>query len=205
MAACAGPEGVLVPEAAAPAPDRASREFFLEPVRNAWAAEAEALVLAQRRLPRAREQLIGLTNDTTLRGDNFILLVAYGSPAHVPRSFTLESVLERVGGVPFPFETLSDAELKRRRDGLGTTLWKEFDTRTGVNCVLALRRLEFDTRILPANTAAMEVVLRNCVTGSTEEALEPVGPDRLAVGIMSASVNGGVRPRVLNPLAAPEP
>lgn len=203
ISGCAGPEG-LVSDTATPPPAPAAREFFLRPLNEAWTAQPSGLVLTQRRAPRSRQQIIGLANETTLRGDNFMLLVAYGSPAHVPRSFRLETVLETAGGVPYPFEELTDSDLNRQRDSLGTFFWKEFDTRTGVACVLAIRRLDYETRMLPANTAAMEVVLRNCVPGSAREALAPMRPDRLAVAFRAASINGGVRPRVLNPLAAPE-
>ena len=179
-------------------------EFFREPLKMAWTAQADALVLVARETRRVREQIIGLTNATTLPGDNFMVLAAYGSPAHVPQTFTLERALERAGGVPPPFESLGDASLNQSRDRLGAYFWKEYDDRRGTNCVLALRRLEFGARILPANTAAMEVVLRNCVNGPTEEALAPLRPEQLSVNLASASINGGVRPRVRNPLAAPE-
>lgn len=203
LATCAGlDEGPVA--LVTPSPS-ALLEFFRAPLDRAWTAQSSALVLIQRPVaPTTREQIVGLANETTLAGDNFLLLVAYGSPATVPRDYTLAGTLERAGGVPFPFVSISDSELRRRADSLGTYFWKEFDTRTGVACVLAIRRLDFDSRMLPANTAAMEVVLRNCVTGSAEEALAPLRPDQLSVGFASANINGSVRPRVLNPLAAPE-
>lgn len=202
VGSCAGPSNVLKTEPVASESERQVAQFRITERASAWSAQAGTAVLLRRVLPGERQQLIGLVNDTAVRGDNFLLLVAYGAPNSIPPGPKLETVLERVGGVPYPFENLSDSDLYQKRDALGPYFWKEFMAEQ-TRCVLAVRRLDFDSRIIPAGSSAMEVVLRNCVDGTFEEAIAPLQPQRLAFASDAAVVNGVVRRRVLNPLAAP--
>ena len=68
-----------------------------------------------------------------------------------------------------------------------------------MTCVLVMRRLGIGARPLPRGTSALDLVMRNCVVGSVEQALAPMGERALGV---SGSAQGTVRS--LSPYAAPQ-
>lgn len=202
--ACMSPgDGLEV--AGASVPDTpANTEYRLAARQAAWSAQPGVVLVMQRTTTAGRQQVIGLANDTASEGDNYLALIAYGANDAVPKRFDLQTALGRINGVPKPFGTLSDSDLLQRRDALGTYLVAERSVGGGATCVLAIRRLGVASRMLPPGTAAMEVILRNCATGSAATAMAPFRPERLAINLAAANVDGGVQPRVINPLAAPE-
>lgn len=184
---------------------RWSGPFSLERPKLTGGAQPHGLIYAGRTASGGQQQLTGLTNDTTLQGDNFLLLTAYGSLKSAPRAYDLREVKSQLGGIPFPFESLTDETLRRGEDSFGVYFFKEFRSGGAANCVLAFRRLGLDTRVLPDGTALMEVVLRNCTNGSPEEALDPIRPKNLALAGVRAPDGKRDRPRAKGPRPAPAP
>lgn len=168
-----------------------------------WTDEPAALIGLQRELPGETEQMVALANETTLRGDNFLLMIAHHRGADAGTSLRLEEFIKRVGGVPYPFGTISDNGLRRADDTLGTYLWAEYRSGGTTNCVLGLRRISIGARILPGNANSMDVLLRNCVNGSIDTALLPLRDTHLGAGPagLPTGANAG---RMLSPLAGPE-
>ncbi|MDT8856604.1 hypothetical protein RNZ50_16560 [Paracoccaceae bacterium Fryx2] len=170
-------------------------------VGSIWTTEPLALIGIQRGLPGQTEQIVGLANDTTLRGDNFLLMLARVTDGQDVPAFRLEEFVKRAGGSPSPFGTVSDSNLQSGSDSLGPYVWLEYRSGAQTNCVLALRRLGVGSRMLPARANVMDVMLRNCVLGSIEEALAPMLEARMGGG-----VGAGARSTVmLSPLAGPTP
>ncbi|WP_323005419.1 hypothetical protein [Pseudorhodobacter sp.] len=164
-----------------------------------WVREPLALVGIQRDLGREDEQILGLVNDTTLKGDNFLLMLAGSQGGADLPAFQLKSFVERVGGAPSPFSRVSDSDLRSGSDALGTYFWLEYRSGAQTNCVLAIRRLGLGSRILPARAKSLDVMLRNCVLGPIELALAPILADRIG-----SSVGGNPSgPRLMSPLAGP--
>lgn len=182
-----------------------STQFTVAQMNNAWVAPAGGLVAIHRQLGSESEQIIGLVNNTTLEGDNFLWLRARGANHNNPGRFKLDDFIARVGGVPSPFGGLSDRDLRSGEDALGPFFWLEYRAGAQTNCVLAIRRIDGSRRILPRGTNVLEIMLRNCVQGSVEEALNPIRDSQIGVGAVGAvhSATGGTR--MLSPLAAPSP
>jgi len=175
---------------------RNSIQYSLGRLNQTWTTAPTALVMIQRAQPGEGIQIIGLENATTLEGDNFLWLRAHGGRAS--GRFDLENTLQRVGGVPTPFRTLDNRNLRTGSDGLGDYFWQEWRSGAATNCVIALRRLESGARALPRGTRSLEVFLRNCVDGPIEQALAPILADQISLGAAAGS-------RVVSPLAAPRP
>ncbi len=159
--------------------------------------------MVQRKVGGASEQMIGLENSTTLEGDNLLLLIARVPEGLSAGRFTLDRLLDRVGGPPSPFTRVNDNSLRSATDGVGTYFWLEYSAGSQVNCVLAFRRMQGNSRVLPRGTNAMEVLLRNCVIGTVDEALAPIREPQISLGAIAntSAPNGGNR--MLSPLAAP--
>lgn len=165
-----------------------------------WTKEPLALVGIQRDLGQEEEQILGLVNDTTLKGDNFLLFLAGARNGSDLPAFRLESFVDRVGGAPSPFSRVSDSDLRIGEDALGSYFWLEYRSGAQTNCVLAVRRLGLGSRILPARAKSMDVMLRNCVLGSVDQALAPILADRIGSSVGGTSSGG---PRLMSPLAGP--
>ncbi|WP_018304770.1 hypothetical protein [Wenxinia marina] len=170
----------------------------------AWAAPRGALIAIQRSLGTEQEQLIGLVNDTTLEGDNILWLRARVPDGRSPGAFRLDDFLSRTEGVPSPFANVSDDDLRRATDTLGTYFYLVYQTGGQTNCVLAFRRIDGAERLLPRGTNIMEVMLRNCVLGPVEQALLPITDRQIGVSAVAAVQTGEGGNRMLSPLAAPE-
>ncbi len=170
-----------------------------------WATSPGALMLVQRTVDGDAEQFIGLPNDTTLAGDNFMWLRANsGRNGHITERLDLNKMVARVGAVPPPFRTLDNNNLRSSEDSLGPFFWQEYRTGAQTNCVLAIRRLKSGALALPTGTRMLEVMLRNCVNGSIEEALNPIRDTQISRAMPhSTGVAGGSR--LLSPLSAPRP
>jgi len=144
-------------------------------------------------------QLIGLENKSNMEGDNFLLLVAKGSRIQKREVFDPASVLGKLNINTAPFYGLKDSELRQRRVGGGKLFWKETGASGKVKCVLGLRRITEEQMSLPRNVFALEMILRNCVIGSFEDALEPI----LDRGVFY-STNDSPKPLWISPLAGPK-
>lgn len=168
----------------------------------AWAAPAGMTVVLDRNLGSEFEQRIGLVNDTTLDGDNFMYLRARVPGGYPVGRFRLVDFLSRVGEIPSPFTAVSDDSLRTATDSLGTYFYLIYRTGGETNCVLAFRRIDGALRQMPRGTSVLEVLVRNCVRGSVEQALAPITDLQIGVSAVAAApVDGGNR--MLSPLAAP--
>lgn len=178
-------------------------QFATTRLDRAWAAPAGAQIALERDLGHEREQKIGLINETTLDGDNFIWMRARVPDGFQPGLFRLSDFLGRVGAVPPPFTEVSDADLRSENDSLGTYFFLTYRTGGETNCVLAFRRINGATRQMPPGTNVLEVMLRNCVRGTIEQALAPITDRQIGVAstIATSPMSGGNR--MLSPLAAP--
>lgn len=180
-----------------------SRQFVVQRLDQTWAAPPGALVMIERSLGTEGEQIVGLSNDTTLDGDNFLWLRARVPDGRSPGQFDLKSFLARTEGVPSPFTEVSDQNLRQARDALGTYFYLEWRSGGSTNCVLAFRRIDGAIRQLPRGTNVLEVMLRNCVQGSITQALAPIQDRQIAGARVAGSASSGTGNRMLSPLAGP--
>lgn len=179
---------------------QSSQQFFITQLRQAWARPDGALIAIERDLGPEREQVIGLQNDTTIAGDNYLWLRARVSGGR----FDLGDLLSRAPAVSTPFSAVNDRDLKSARDSLGTYFFLEYRSGGQTNCVLAFRQIDNASRLLPAGTNILEVMLRNCVIGDFTQALAPITDQQIAVSanVTAGATSGGSR--MLSPLAAPQ-
>ena len=164
----------------------------------------EAILTLERNLGRAVEQRTTLPNRTTLPGDNKLVIRAQTPRSINTTTFRLEEFLERMGGAPAPFAGIADRDLQTGRDSLGPYFWAERRVGADTICVVAFRRIGFSARPLPQGADALDVMLRNCVAGGTEEALAPIGARRLADAPVSPQDALAPAFRTLSPHAAPQ-
>lgn len=170
------------------------------PITHAWVSAPEAQMVLQRDLGFGSEQRISLQNRTLVPEDNLIVLrTRSGMSANGRLRF--EEFMRRVGEIPFPFGDVSSGELISDNDELGSYLWTEEQIGAGTVCVFGIRRLDSSMRQIPAGDGAMDVMLRNCVVGTADEALRPL----LAASVGSPSIAraGTDQSRLISPLAGP--
>lgn len=190
VAACNVIPAGLPFEGGAPTSDS---QFSRGAVSRAWASPSGALVMLQRGGSGGGEQIIGLTNETAMEGDNFLWL----SPrAGRGGGLRLDRLVDRVGGVPAPFRTLDNRNLRSGQDAQGDFFWQEYRSGARTNCVLAFRTVQRGGR-------GYDMFLRNCVDGSIEDALIPLRDGRVAYSSPSNSGSASGGNRNLSPLAAP--
>ncbi|MGY6536820.1 MAG: cellulose biosynthesis protein BcsN [Pararhodobacter sp.] len=157
-------------------------DFALVPASRSLVHAPDALIVLQRSLGGAMEQRIVLPNATAMQGDNTIQVRAQTRSTARLSEFSLEDVTARFGGLPAPFTSLQASALQSGRDELGAFTYATQQVGTGTTCVLVLRRLTGSARPLPQGAEALDVVMRNCVPGSVEQALAPLGGRSLSVG-----------------------
>ena len=167
-----------------------------------WAREPLALVGMERDLGSEDEQVLGLVNDTTLKGDNFLLFLAGAQDGTDQPAFRLDTFVTRAGGAPSPFAGISDRDLRSGSDIMGSYFWLEYRSGSQTNCVLAIRRLGVGSRILPGRANTMDVMLRNCVLGSIDLALAPILADRIGSAWGASDPASSL---LMSPLAGPMP
>lgn len=184
-------------------PMQASLQYTEAQSGSAWAAPVGGQVAITRKLGREGEQIIGLVNDTAIAGDNFLWMGARETNRDSPGRFKLDDLVTHAGGVPPPFHDLSDDGLHSGTDSLGPFFWLEYRAGPQTNCVLAVRRIDASRRMLPQGTNLLEVMLRNCIQGSIETALNPIRDSQIGVADTGSNqqLTGGSR--MLSPLAAP--
>lgn len=174
--------------------------FTEVPKGQAWANAPAMTLVMQRGLLNGSEQRIGLQNDIAVPGDNLLILRSRSGTAALGR-LRFEEFMTRVGGAPMPFQALRPGDLLSGEDSLGSYLWTEQILGTEVTCVFGLRRLTPAMRVMPGGSGAMDVMLRNCIRGTTAEALAPMLD--ASVGVRLNAGDGGGGTRMLSPLAAP--
>lgn len=177
-------------------------DFRRATVGRAWVNVPNMTLVMQRDLfPYGVEQRISLRNPTTVTGDNMMILRSRKNDSGAGR-LRYEEFMRRIGGAPAPFNDLNSGELLSGEDSMGTYFWTERRYGSSTLCVLAIRRVSMADRQMPGNADAMDLMLRNCVLGSVEEALAPAMDQSLSVG---RSASGGLQgeSRLLSPLAGP--
>ena len=172
-------------------------EYALVPPTRAMVSAPDALLIFERELGGAVEQRIILPNQTAVTGDNLIHIRAQTSASSDLSRFNFAEIETRFGGLPAPFEGLRESGLSSGSDTLGNYVYARESIGAGTVCVLVLRRMGLGARPLPRGTQALDVMMRNCVNGTLEQALAPVGPRALAVSGTTGAINS------LSPYAAP--
>ena len=171
---------------------------------DAWINVPRSALVVERQLRGDRAQRILLPNHTYLTGDNVIYLRAIQNrPSGTLGVFDLEAMLRFIGGVPRPFTRQELSLMRSRSDATGTLTWTVWTDGAGTYCVLALRRLTERQRIVPFRSNAIDILMRNCVRGTEEEALKPATPAQVAYPTIGRNVP--TSPQTLSPLAAPLP
>ncbi len=158
-------------------------EYRIVPASRAFVNVPNALVVMERDLGVATEQRATLPNTTSLAGENTILMRAQTNRSSSRARLLLDDVLAQFGGTPSPFGTITESALTARSDQYGDITYSVMRPGGDVTCVLAFRRSQIGARALPRGTSALDLMLRNCVSGSVEEALSPIGPDAFGLGL----------------------
>lgn len=178
--------------------------FQVVPDSQRWVSASAGIMTMQRQLGPQAEQKIVLKNATTFRGENVLVMRARGKDPRYVGRLRLEEFMRRVGGAPAPFTEISDSSLQTGEDALGPYFWTEYSTGTSTLCVLGIRRLEPGAWLPPEGLTVLDIMLRNCITGTAEEALAPMGADAITGRLApSGAPSGGSR--LLSPLAGPLP
>ena len=187
-------------------PTRTEREttpYVSMPRARLWVRAPGAVYAMRRSLTGIDEQRIVYGNLTPLRGDNFMLLQALNGEQLPLARFTYDSFERRIGELPAPFQGLDPRDLRTGEDELGTYFWAEERIGAINLCVLGFRRLTTGLRQLPPGKEVVDVMLRNCTTGSVDEALAPMKSTSVS-GFIPAGRSGN-DDRMLSPLAGPTP
>lgn len=181
LSACqmTGPGGSSSPTERA----EALSEYRMVPASRAFVNVPNALVVMERDLGVATEQRVTLPNTTSLSGENTILMRAQTNRSASGARLLLDDVLAQFGGTPTPFGTLTESALTARSDQYGDITYSVARPGGDVTCVLAFRRSQIGARAVPRGTSALDLMLRNCVSGSVEDALSPIGPDAFGLGL----------------------
>ncbi|ETW10661.1 hypothetical protein ATO8_21091 [Roseivivax marinus] len=169
---------------------------------DAWVTADDAELVLEKALGPVREQRILLTNRTALPGENMIILRAHGKELATMGRFQPLSLISSEG-TPFPFERFNQVSFRTVEDELGTMNYAVWTNQAQLNCVLVFRRLDAATRTVPVGFAVIDMMMRNCILGTVEEALKPARPH--AIGYAATAQGSDGRPEMLSPLAGPQP
>ncbi|MTH79208.1 hypothetical protein [Paracoccus aestuariivivens] len=170
-------------------------------VGQAWVNAPGMRGVLERNLRVGAEQRISLVNTTTVQGDNVMMLRTRNGGMSSYGRLRFEDIVSRFGGLPYPFTNLTSGDLQVGDDGSGSYFWASQTLGGSVSCVLGLRRVDRGMRQLPGDAGVMDIVLRNCVNGSAQDALEPLFSNSIGVAPIASGSNG--ESRMLSPLAAP--
>lgn len=183
----------------------ARAEWMTVAAHEAWVNLPHTPLVLERQTQGVTEQRVLLPNATSLPGENFVYLSAQQPTFFVSGGRQqLQQVLAQVGGLPSPFTKEELQALRSREDSAGTLNWAEWTSGAGTTCALALRRLDHGNRMMPDGAIAIDMVMRNCVRGTIEQALAPAGPDMMALTAQNGRAQGE-QARTLSPLAGPLP
>lgn len=150
-------------------------EFRVVPASRALINVPNALIVLERELDGALEQRITLPNSTSLQGENTIILRAQTSMTASRSRLVLDDVLRQFGGAPTPFGSVTDSALTSVSDQYGDITYMTRSPGGDVTCALAFRRTQMGARALPRGASALDIMLRNCVSGPVDRALAPIG------------------------------
>ncbi|MCZ0964197.1 hypothetical protein [Paracoccus benzoatiresistens] len=197
LSSCAiGPEGVMLSR------ERQEENIPMRsiPAERAWINAPDTQLVLQRELVFGPEQRISLRNRTLVPGDN-ILMIRTRSGMRASGPLRFEELVRWVGELPPPFADVTTGEMISDNDELGSYLWTEERFGNDTVCVLGLRRVNSSMRQIPGGDDVMDIMLRNCVAGTSEDALQPL----LAASITSPALaqSGAGQSRLISPLAGP--
>lgn len=150
-------------------------EFRVVPASRALINVPNALIVLERELDGALEQRITLPNSTSLQGENTIILRAQTNMTASRSRLVLDDVLRQFGGAPAPFGSVTDSSLTSISDQYGDITYMTRAPGGDVTCALAFRRTQMGARALPRGASALDIMLRNCISGPVERALAPIG------------------------------
>ncbi len=158
-------------------------EYRVVPSGRAFVTVPNALLVMERDLGVAVEQRITLPNATSLSGENVILLRAQTSRSASTSALQLTDVLRQFGGPPAPFTSVTEGGLSSTTDQYGDMTYSVLRPGGDVSCVLAFRRSQIGARALPRGASSLDIMMRNCVQGTPEQALAPLGDTAFGLGI----------------------
>lgn len=158
-------------------------EYRIVPASRAYVSVPNALLVMERDLGVALEQRITLPNATTLTGENTIQLRAQTSRSSSASRLQLNEILSQFGGAPSPFRSINDSSLSSSTDQYGDVTYTSMRPGGDVTCVLAFRRSQIGARALPRGSSSLDLMMRNCVNGSVQDALAPLGPQAFTLGL----------------------
>lgn len=158
-------------------------EYRPVPTSRAYINVPQAIIVMERDLGDAIEQRITLPNATSLAGENVIMLRAQTSGSGARSRLQLSEVLAQFGGVPSPFTSVSDGAMTSRSDANGDIIYSVLRPGGDLTCVLAFRRSLTGGRALPRGARSLDIMMRNCLPGSADEALSPIGPNAYGLGL----------------------
>lgn len=182
LAACHGVPGIAPTTELA----EALNEYRIVPSTRAYINTPSALLVMERDLGTTFEQRVTLPNNTALAGENLILLRAQTPRSASGTRLVLRDVLAQFGGTPTPFTNITESGLTARSDTYGDITYTVLRPGGDLTCVLAFRRSQIGARALPRGTSSLDIMMRNCVSGSVEDALAPIGPNAFGVGLPRA-------------------
>ncbi|MBJ3763620.1 hypothetical protein ILP92_12760 [Maribius pontilimi] len=170
---------------------------------RSWVYVPGGLLTLQRDLGSTQEQRIALANQSTLKGDNFVLLRSRTSGGLTGGRFNLEGFVSDIGGVPYPFTQLTNRNMKTGSDAMGTYFWIDQQVGPQTVCVLAVRSLGKGAKPLPVKADAVDVLLRNCAPGRAQDALAPILAQNIGAAPGVGPGRSSVKLKNLSPFAAP--
>ncbi|SFD84329.1 hypothetical protein [Roseivivax sediminis] len=180
----------------------ARESYVQQSAADAWVATEGTELVLEKALGPVREQRILLQNRTFLRGENVIVLRTRGEELSTIGRFRPLDLLPP-DGTPYPFDPFEDLSFRTEEDALGMMNWAVWTNQAGLTCILAFRRLDAASRTVPHGAAVMDMMVRNCINGTAEEALLPARPDISGYSATGSGPDGA--PQMLSPLAGPLP
>lgn len=177
--------------------------FAARELKSAWVSTLETQMVLERSFGGIIEQRILLSNRTAMRGDNMILMQAHGTKLGSIGRFMPNRIVASTDADLYPFGLVNSLIIRSREDGLGTLNWAEWSNNAGLNCILAFRRLPADRRLVPKGKVLIDMIVRNCVNDSIENALRPAFPRHAGYSAGIGEAKGA--PEMLSPLAGPAP
>jgi len=157
-------------------------EFRVVSANQAFINVPNALLVLERNLDGAVEQRITLPNASSLAGENVILLRAQTVRTASTTRLVLDDVLIQFGGAPTPFAGITDAGLTATSDQYGDITYTTLRPGGDLVCALAFRRTQIASRALPVGASSLDIMMRNCVSGTLEAALAPIGAGAFGLG-----------------------
>jgi hypothetical protein len=157
-----------------------SSQLVVVPPGRALVHVPQALIVLERNMGVALEQQLILPNGSAVRGDNVLHVRAQTSTSARLTEFNFADISARLGGMPAPFERANLGGLLSGSDSLGSYVYARENIGVDTVCVLVLRRMNAAARPLPRGVQALDIILRNCVVGTVEQALSPLSDRTLA-------------------------